>query len=140
MARPFVRRASPALVAGLLAVGALASTATATPDRQTLTADLSPTAEASAAGPSPATGFASLAVDRDRKRVCTSLWVTDVDAPTGATVTLEAAGEAPSVVLTLETPTTGAIQDSCINEVDKSLLKALIDAPSDYWVTVSNAA
>ena len=140
MPHPIVRTAPLALVAGLVAVGLLAGTALATPTRQTLTGQLSSASAVPVVGPLDGTGVASLAVDRDRKRICTSLWVTGVEAPTGADISLGAPGAVGSVVVTLEAPTTGAIQNSCVNDVDKDLLKAMIDAPSDYYVTVYSAA
>jgi hypothetical protein len=131
-----VRSVSVLLVAGLAglapATGAAAEGAGA-PRVATLTgaAEVPP-------GDLDGSGFVQIRLHHGQGRVCFELTVADIAPATAAHIHVGPAGVAGPIVVPLAAPTTGS-SSGCVENVDRDLIKAIIQDPERYYVNVHNA-
>jgi hypothetical protein len=128
-----------ALIGGLALVLATAGVATAANGGRPFSTPLTGAEEAPAAGDADATGQADLRLNQGRERVCFDISWADVDGEVFAAHIHEGpAGVAGPIVVTLFEGSfagTDAV-DGCVEDVDRSLIKAIRKDPSAYYVNV----
>jgi CHRD domain len=131
-----------AVGAVMTASGALADTKTATFTIQLSGAEeVCPTAPGTCGG--PATGTATITIDRNARTLCYTITTQNVALPLAAAHIHQApAGQAGPVVLPLFTQPVNAatVGPTCLSGLNKNLLKDIIRNPQDYYVNVHNAA
>jgi hypothetical protein len=120
------------LACTLLAVLAVPVTANGRP----LGATLSGAAEVPAADPD-GSGTVDLRLNHGQGRICYTLTVSNIDPAVAAHIHRAPAGVNGPVVVPLAAPTTGS-SSACV-EVDRDLVKAIIQHPEEYYVNVHNA-
>jgi hypothetical protein len=102
-----------------------------------LTATLTGAAEVPGPGDSDGGGTAKFTLNHGKGEVCYDLAVTNVTAPTAAHIHAGVAGQSGGVKVALQAPTDGAAK-GCVN-VDKELIKDMMQNPANYYVNVHNA-
>jgi hypothetical protein len=103
-----------------------------------LTANLSGAEEAPGPGDPDGSGTAVFTLNHGQGEICFELTVMDIDPASAAHIHAGAVGVPGPVVVGLTPPTDGS-SSGCVN-VDQELLKAIMQAPSQYYVNVHNAA
>ena len=83
-------------------------------------------------------GMAHVTVNLGQMSISYELSVSDIDPATAAHIHLGAAGVAGPVVVALNAPTSGSSSGTIMN-VDREILKAIIQNPGNYYVNVHNA-
>src|SRR5215211_7565952 len=132
----------------LSAVGAVmtASGALADPKTATFTIQLSgaeevcPTAPGTCGG--TGTGTGTITIDRNARTLCYTIMTSNVALPLlAAHIHVAPAGEAGDVVILLFTQlvNSATVGPTCLTDLDKNLLKAIIRNPENYYVNVHNA-
>jgi hypothetical protein len=124
-------------LAGLIAgVGILASVAvgrqSARPLSATLSADNVP-----GKGAAGGTGSAQLDASLGQEQLCYTVTLSGVAGATASHVHLGAEGSSGPAVVTLGTPSSGTSK-GCLN-VNRALVRDLLEAPGDYYVDVHSA-
>jgi hypothetical protein len=84
------------------------------------------------------TGFATITLNVGQQRVCWDLTVADIAPATASHIHAAPAGVNGGVVVPLSPPTTGS-SSGCAEDVDPTLIQAIIDHPELYYVNVHNA-
>ena len=82
-------------------------------------------------------GFAAVTLNPGQGLVCYELRVSGIAPATAAHIHEAPFGEAGDVVVTLGAPTDGS-SSGCV-EVDRALVKDILQNPSEYYVNVHNA-
>ncbi len=123
------------LVAGLIALVALTSTAAATGGAKRSTS-LSGAEEVPPADPD-GTGFALITLNVGQATVCWELTVANIEPATAAHIHRAPAGVNGPVVVPLSPPTTGT--SSGCTTANPVLIQDIIDNPEQYYVNVHNA-
>ena len=82
-------------------------------------------------------GFAAVTLNPGQGLVCYELSVSGIAPATAAHIHEAPFGEAGDVVVTLGAPTDGS-SSGCV-EVDRALVKDILQNPSEYYVNVHNA-
>ena len=130
-----------AVSAVMTASGALADEKTATFTIQLSGAEeVCPTAPGTCGG--PGTGTATIEIDRNARTLCYTITTQNVALPLlAAHIHVAPAGQAGPVVVPLfgEPVNSAAVGRTCLTDLDKNLLKAIIRNPQDYYVNVHNA-
>ena len=137
------------LTVALSAVGAVMTASGALADPKTATfnvqlsgaAEVCPTAPGTCGG--PGTGTATIEIDRNARTLCYSITTQNVALPLlAAHIHVAPVGQAGPVVIPLFTQPMNAatVGRTCLADLDKNLLKAIIRNPQDYYVNVHNAA
>jgi predicted aconitase with swiveling domain len=132
----------------LSAVGAVMAASGALADPKTATfsiqlsgaAEVCPTAPGTCGG--PGTGTATITIDRNAQTLCYAITTQNVALPLlAAHVHVAPAGQAGPVVIPLFTQPVNAasVGPTCLTDLDKNLLKAILRTPQDYYVNVHNA-
>lgn len=103
-----------------------------------LTATLVGAEEAPGPGDPDGTGTAVITLNHGQGELCFELTVTDIEPANAAHIHVGAVGVPGPVVVGLTAPTDGS-SSGCV-AVDQELLKAIMQAPSQYYVNVHNAA
>jgi len=103
-----------------------------------LVADLAGANEVPGAGDPDGSGFAKIRLNHGRGIVCYEITVSNIAPATAAHVHFAVAGVAGPVRIPLAPPTTGS-SSGCVENVDKDLIKAIIQNPENYYVNVHNA-
>jgi len=103
-----------------------------------LTATLVGAEEAPGPGDPDGSGTAVFTLNHGQSEICFELTVMDIDPANAAHIHVGAAGVPGPVVVGLTPPTSGS-SSGCVS-VDQELLKAIMQAPSQYYVNVHNAA
>ena len=137
MRRLPVRSVSVLLVAGLASL-APATGAAAVGAGAPRVATLTGAAEAPGPGDPDGSGFAAIRLHHGQGRVCFELTVSDIAPATAAHIHVAPPGSPGPVVVTLTPPATGA-SSGCVENVDRDLIKAIIQDPERYYVNVHNA-
>jgi hypothetical protein len=129
-----------AVAAVMTAGGALADPKTATFTIQLSgAAEVCPTAPGTCGG--PGTGTATITIDRNARTLCYTITTQNVALPLlAAHIHVAPVGEAGPVVIPLFTQPVNAatVGPTCLTDLDKNLLKAIIRNPQDYYVNVHN--
>ncbi len=102
-----------------------------------LSTELTGAAEVPGPGDPDGGGSTKLTLNHGKGEVCYELMVTNVNAPTAAHIHAGAVGQAGDVKVTLTAPTNGSAK-GCVN-VDKELIKDLMQNSANYYVNVHNA-
>jgi hypothetical protein len=124
-----------ALVAGLVAVLALTTTAAAVGGAKRSTS-MSGAEEVPPADPD-GTGFAFITLNAGQASVCWELTVSNIAPATAAHIHEAPAGVNGPVVVGLSPPTTG--NSSGCTTADQALIEDIIENPDQYYVNVHNA-
>ncbi len=90
------------------------------------------------AGDADGFGYARVTVLPATGELCYSLSVSRIGTPTAAHIHAGAAGVTGRVVVPLAAPVPDGLVRGCVS-VDRTLLNAIMAAPSDYYVNVHNA-
>ena len=102
-----------------------------------LTATLTGAAEVPGPGDADGAGTFKATLNPGQNQICYELAVSNIATPTAAHIHVGAPDKAGGVVVTLETPADGTAKD-CV-EVDREVVKQIIQKPADYYVNVHNA-
>ena len=104
-----------------------------------LKASMDGASEVPGPGDTDGTGTAKLRLNQGRHRICYNIEVADITLPaTAAHIHPGAVGEANPPVVTLGTPDETGVATGCVNDVERSLIKAIRKHPADYYVNVHN--
>src|SRR5215212_722001 len=90
----------------------------------------------------PGTGTATIEIDRNARTLCYAITTQNVALPLlAAHIHVAPAGEAGDVVIPLFTQpvNTATVGPTCLTDLNKNLLKAIIRNPENYYVNVHNA-
>lgn len=102
-----------------------------------LAASLTGANEAPGPGDPDGTGTARITLNQGRGQVCWSIHVEDVTLPaTAAHIHVAPAGDPGPVVVGLSAPDADGNSSGCVTGVDRSLIKAIRQNPSQYYVNV----
>lgn len=125
-------------LAGSLLLSTAANAQTAADGGRKLSATLTGVAEVPDADPD-GMGTATFTVNPGQRRICYSIEVDNIAAPTAAHIHIGAEGTAPpnNVVVPLQAPTDGDVE-ACV-DVSRELAIAILKDPSNYYVNVHNA-
>lgn len=102
-----------------------------------LSTHLTGAAEIPGPGDADGKGSASITLNHGQGRVCFELAVADIESATAAHIHKGAVGVAGPVVVTLTAPQNGSSK-GCV-DVDRELVKAIIQNPGNYYINVHNA-
>ena len=103
-----------------------------------LSTTLSGAEEVPGPGDPDGTGTAVITLNHGQGEVCFELTASNIAAATASHIHVAPAGVAGPVVVPLAPPTSGS-SSGCIS-VDRELIKAIMQTPSEYYVNVHNAA
>lgn len=124
-------------MAGLLAgVGLVASALLGRQGAKPLSASLTSDA-VPGKGATGASGSATVDVSMGQEQLCYTISVAGLQGATAAHIHLGAEGSAGPAVVTLGTPSSGSAK-GCQN-VNRALVRDLLEAPGDYYVDVHTA-
>jgi hypothetical protein len=127
-------RSLPAIVV-LAAMLVLAAPASAAVKR--LQANLSGSQETSPGGDPNGTGTAKLRLNREKKRVCFTIRVNNIDDVVAAHIHRGAKGVAGDIEVELiGAPESGERFTGCTNGVKRSLIRAMVSKPRRFYVNV----
>lgn len=84
-------------------------------------------------------GTALITLNHGQGTVCFELNVEGIDPATAAHIHKAPAGVAGDVVVPLAAPADGS-SSGCVQDVDRALIKDIIQNPDDYYVNVHNPA
>ena len=121
----------------LLPLAALAQTNAPTTQAYALATPLSGGNEIPA-GDADGFGYARVTIFPETSELCYSLSVARIGTPTAAHIHEGTAGVAGRVVVPLAAPIPDGLVRGCVS-VDRTLLNAIMAAPSNYYVNVHNA-
>ena len=131
-------RSLPAIVA-LAAMLVLAAPAGAAVKR--LEANMSGSQETAPGGDPNGTGTAKLRLDREKKRVCFTIRVDDIDGVVAAHIHRGAKGVAGDIVVELiGSPRSGERFTGCTQNVKRRLIRRILDKPRRFYVNVHTGA
>lgn len=102
-----------------------------------LTTALTGVEEVPGPGDTDGSGSADITLNHGQGQVCWELQVHDIATATAAHIHRGAAGEAGPVVVSLSAPAQGS-SEGCA-DVDRELIKAILQEPQGYYVNVHNA-
>lgn len=131
-----MKRALFLLLVAVLSVG-IAATVAAQSGGRPLGAMLTGSEEAPGPGDPDGSGVVSLTLNYGQGEICYWLSVEDIAPATMAHIHIAPAGFPGPVVVPLAPPTDGA--SSGCAEVDRELIKAIMQSPEAYYVNVHNA-
>lgn len=103
-----------------------------------LSANLTGAAEFPGPGDPDGSGTALITLNYGQGEVCWELHVSDIAPATAAHIHFGAAGVAGGVEVGLTPPTDGS-STGCKSDVDRDLIKAIMQNPENYYVNVHNA-
>lgn len=118
--------------ASLLGTGALAQTVAEGGRRLTVT--LSGAAEVPGPGDPDGRGKVTITLNHGQQRVCYDFELTNVENVTAAHIHEAPIGQAGPIVVPLFSG--GLDEEGCVENVDRALIKKIIQNPSDYYANV----
>jgi aldose sugar dehydrogenase len=108
-------------------------------DTRKLSTELSGAAEVPGPGDPDGSGTASLRLNPEKGEVCFELTVSNIALPaTGAHIHAGTVTEAGPVVVALTPPDASGSSSGCVNDVDRALIRNIIQHPEQYYVNVHN--
>ncbi|HSL46217.1 MAG TPA: CHRD domain-containing protein, partial [Anaerolineales bacterium] len=98
------------------------------------------TGEAEVPGPGDpdGSGMATITINTSKRQVCFALMVDDIEPATAAHIHVGPPDVAGPVVIPLNPPPTGGASTGCANNVDRALLRNILQRPERYYVNVHN--
>jgi hypothetical protein len=126
------------LYIALIVLAVLALTSIAADGGRRFTVSMTGAAEAPGPGDPDGSGTAVFRLNHGQGEICYELSVSDIDPATAAHIHVAPVGEPGPVVVPLAAPTSGT--SSGCAEVERALIKAIIQNPGAYYVNVHNAA
>jgi aldose sugar dehydrogenase len=106
---------------------------------QEFTTDLTGAAEVPGPGDPDGSGMATITVNPLKRQVCFTLMVENIAPATAAHIHIGPPDVAGPVVVPLNPPPTDGASSGCANNVDRSLLRNILQHPENYYVNVHNA-
>lgn len=122
----------------LIVIMVLALTTIAADGGRRFTVEMTGAAEAPGPGDPDGSGTAVFRLNYGQGEICYELTVSGIDPATAAHIHVAPAGSPGPVVVPLAAPTSGT--SSGCAEVDRDLIKAIIQNPEAYYVNVHNPA
>jgi hypothetical protein len=122
----------------LILLTALALASIAADGGRKFTTELTGAAEVPGPGDPDGSGTASITLNHGQGEVCFELTVSDIAVATAAHIHVGPAGVAGPVVVGLAPPASGSAS-GCVSDVDRDLIKNIIQHPEEYYVNVHNA-
>lgn len=104
-----------------------------------LTATLTGDAEVPGPGDDDGTGTARVTLNPGQRQVCWEIEVENIAPATRAHIHQGAAGVAGGIVVSFFEPDTSGMLSGCTEDVDRDLIKDIIQNPENYYVNVHNA-
>ncbi|MGH2534926.1 MAG: CHRD domain-containing protein [Thermomicrobiales bacterium] len=128
------------LVAGLWSVGSVQAERLSGSSHggRPLSADLTGAAEVPGPGDPDGSGTALITLNHGQREVCFELFVADIAPATAAHIHRGAEDVAGPVVVGLAPPTDGS-SSGCIDEVNRTLIREILQNPAGFYVNVHNA-
>ena len=121
----------------LVLLTVLALTGIAADGGRRFTVEMTGAAEAPGPGDPDGSGTAVFRLNHGQGEICYELTVSDIEPATAAHIHIAPVGEPGPVVVPLAAPTSGS-SSGCV-DVDRALIKAIIQNPEAYYVNVHNA-
>jgi CHRD domain len=122
----------------LTVITVLALTSIAADGGRKFATTLTGAAEVPGPGDPDGSGTAMLELNPGTGQVCFELTVTGIAPATAAHIHVAPVGVAGPVVVPLTPPTSGS-SSGCVSDVNRDLIKAIIQNPEAYYVNVHNA-
>ena len=107
-------------------------------DDQEFTVEMSGEQEAPGPGDPDGSGMANITINLFKRQVCFALMVSDIGPATAAHIHIAPPGEPGPVVVPLNPPPTDGSSTGCANNVDRRLLRNILQHPERYYVNVHN--
>lgn len=126
------------LLALVLTMAVAAAAYAATGDNIRRTASLWGANEIPGPGDANGSGEATIKINMDKRQICYTLTARRIAPATMAHIHAGPAGVAGPVVVPLNAPTDGK-STGCAQDVDPTLLRAILRNPGQYYVNVHNA-
>ena len=121
----------------LVLLTVLALTGIAADGGRRFTVEMTGAAEAPGPGDPDGSGTAVFRLNHGQGEICYELTVSDIEPATAAHIHIAPVGVPGPVVVPLAAPTSGS-SSGCV-DVDRALIKAIIQNPEAYYVNVHNA-
>jgi hypothetical protein len=121
----------------LIALTVLALTSIAADGGRKFTTDLTGAAEVPGPGDPDGSGTATITLNHGQGTVCWEITVSEIDTATRAHIHQAPAGAPGPIVVEFLEPGFGSL--SGCTEVDRELIKDIIQHPEEYYVNVHNA-
>jgi len=107
-------------------------------DDQEFSIEMTGAEEAPGPGDPDGSGMANITINLNKRQVCFALMVSDIGPATAAHIHIAPPGEPGPVVVPLNPPPTDGSSTGCTNNVDRRLLRNIIQHPERYYVNVHN--
>jgi aldose sugar dehydrogenase len=107
-------------------------------DDQEFSIEMTGAEEAPGPGDPDGSGMANITINLSKRQVCFALMVSDIGPATAAHIHIAPPGEPGPVVVPLNPPPTDGSSTGCANNVDRSLLRNIMQHPERYYVNVHN--
>ncbi|HVF26458.1 MAG TPA: PQQ-dependent sugar dehydrogenase [Anaerolineales bacterium] len=104
-----------------------------------LSTELSGAAEVPGPGDPDGSGMANITLNPEQREVCFELTVSTIAPAAAAHIHEGAVGVAGPVVVPLDPAPTNGSSSACIGDVDRALIRNIIQHPEQYYVNVHNA-
>ena len=122
----------------LIVLTVLALTSIAADGGRKFTTTLTGAAEVPGPGDPDGSGTATIELNPGQGEVCFELTASGIAPATAAHIHVGSSDVAGPVVVGLAPPTSGS-SSGCVSDVDRDLIKAIIQNPENYYVNVHNA-
>jgi glucose/arabinose dehydrogenase len=110
----------------------------ATDDDQEFSIEMTGAEEAPGPGDPDGGGMANITINLSKRQVCFALMVSDIGPATAAHIHIAPPGEPGPVVVPLNPPPTDGSSTGCANNVERRLLRNIMQHPERYYVNVHN--
>ena len=121
----------------MIVLAILALTSVAADGGRKFTTTLTGAAEVPGPGDPDGSGTATITLNHGQGEVCFEITVANITLPAiGAHIHVGAATEAGPVVVALTPPDESGSSEGCVENVDRDLIKAIIQNPEGYYVNV----
>jgi hypothetical protein len=107
-------------------------------DDQEFSIEMTGAEEAPGPGDPDGSGMANITINVFKRQVCFALMVADIGPATAAHIHIAPPGEPGPVVVPLNPPPTDGSSSGCANNVERRLLRNILQHPENYYVNVHN--